>query len=185
MVQDSLSEMEKKMKVSVEVTRQELAAIRTGRASTALLDRVEVDYYGTPTPLQQVANVMVPEPGLIVVQPWDKSILKDVEKAILKSDIGLTPNNDGKIIRISLPHLNEERRRELAKVVRRIAEEGRVAVRLVRHKEKEKLKELEKEGKVSQDESHQGQEKMEKITHQYVGEIDKILEKKEREILEE
>lgn len=184
LAENILSEMEEKMKVSVEVTRRELAAIRTGRASTVLLEGIEVDYYGTLTPLHQVSNIMVPEPSLIIVQPWDKSTLGEIEKAILKSDMGLTPHNDGKVIRIPLPPLSEERRKELVKVVKRMVEEGKVAVRSVRHKSREKLKGLEKESKISQDESHQGQEKMEDLTHQYVEKIDKILEAKEREIME-
>lgn len=184
LVKDALQEMEEKMKVSVEVTRRELAAIRTGRASTALLEGVEVNYYGTFTPLNQMSNIMVPEAGLIVIQPWDKVILGEIEKAVLKSDIGLTPHNDGQVIRLPLPPLSEERRKELVKVIKRMAEEGRVAVRSVRHKTREKLRELEKEGKVSQDENHQGQERMEKSTHQYVEEIDKILEGKEKEVME-
>ncbi len=184
LVKDILSEIEEKMKVSVEVTRRELAAIRTGRASTALLEGVEVDYYGTLTPLHQTSNIAVPEAGLIVVQPWDKSTLGEIEKAILKSDMGLIPHNDGKVIRIPLPPLSEERRNELVKVVKRMTEEGKVAVRSVRHKARESLKDSEKEGKISQDENHQGQEKMEILTHQYVEKIDKILEGKEKEILE-
>lgn len=184
LVKDILGEMEEKMKTSVEVVRQELAAIRTSRASTSLLDGVKVDYYGTLTPLNQVSNIMVPEAGLIVVQPWDKSTLGEIERGILKADIGLVPHSDGKVIRISLPPLSEERREELVKVVKRMAEEGKVAVRSVRHKVREKLKALEKESKVSQDESHLGQEKMEKLTHQYIEEIDTVLEGKEKEILE-
>lgn len=184
LVKDILREMEEKMKASVEVTRRELAAIRTARASTALLEGVKVDYYGTLTPLNQVANLVVPEAGLIVIQPWDKSTLGEIEKAVLKSDIGLTPHNDGQVIRLPLPPLSEERRKELVKVVKRIAEEGRVAARLLRHKTRERLRDLEKEGKISQDENYQGQEKMERSTHRYVEEIDKILEGKEREILE-
>lgn len=184
LVIDILGEMEEKMKVSVEVTSRELAAIRTGRASTALLERVKVDYYGTLTPLDQVSNIVVPEASLIVVQPWDKSTLGAIEKAILKSDMGLVPHNDGKVIRIPLPPLSEERRKELVKVIKRMAEEGKVALRSVRHKSREGLKDLEKEGKISQDENHWGQEKMEKSTHQYMEKIDDILEGKEKEILE-
>lgn len=184
LTEDVLGEMEEKMKSSVEVVRRELAAIRTGRASTTLLERVEIDYYGTLTPLNQVSNIVVPEAGLIIVQPWDKSTLGEIEKAILKSDIGLTPHNDGKVIRVPLPPLSEERRKELVKVVRRMTEEGRVAVRSVRHKAREKLKGLEKEGKISRDENYQVQEKMEKSTHQHIEEMDKILEGKERELME-
>ncbi len=184
LVKDTLREMEEKMKASIEVTRRELAAIRTGRASAALLEGVKVNYYETLTPLNQVANIVVPEAGLIVIQPWDKSTLGEIEKAVLKSDIGLTPHNDGQVIRLPLPPLSEERRKELVRVVKRMAEEGRVGVRSLRHKAREGLRDLEKESKISQDENHQGQEKMEKLTHQYVEEIDKILERKEKEILE-
>lgn len=179
-----LREMEEKMKVSVEVTRRELAAIRTGRASTALLEGVKVNYYGTFTPLNQVASIVVPEVGLIIIQPWDKSALGEIEKAVLSSDIGLTPQNDGQVIRLPLPPLSEDRRKELVKIIKRMAEEGRVSVRSLRHKVREKLRDLEKEGKISQDENYQGQEKMEKLTHQYVEAIDKILEGKEREVME-
>ncbi len=184
LVKDILAEIEEKMESSVEVTRRELAAIRTGRASTVLLEGVEVDYYGTLTPLHQVSNIVVPESSLIVVQPWDKSTLGEIEKAILKADLGLNPQNDGKVIRISLPPLSEERRKELVKIVKRMAEEGRISIRAVRHKSREKLKALEKEGKISEDESLYGQEKMETLTHRYVGEVDRIIEGKEQEILE-
>lgn len=184
LVKDILRGMEEKMELSIEVTRRELAAIRTGRASTALLDGIEVSYYGTLTPLNQVANIVVPEAGLIVIHPWDKSTLGEIEKAILKSDIDLTPHSDGQVIRLPLPSLSEERRKDLAKVVKRMAEEGRVGVRSLRHKAREVLRGMEKESKISQDENHQGQEKMEKLTHQYVEEIDRVLERKEKEILE-
>lgn len=184
LVKDTIHEMEDKMKISVEVTDRELAAIRTGQASTTLLEGIKVDYYNNLTPLNQLSSISVPEPGLIVVQPWDKSTLGVIEKAISKSDIGLIPQNDGKVIRIPIPSLSEERRKELDKVVKRMAEEGRVAVRSVRHKSREKLKDLEKESKISEDENRQGQEKMEKLTHKYVEEIDEILKEKEKEILE-
>ena len=184
LVKDILAEIEEKMEASIKVTRRELAAIRTGRASTVLLEEVEVDYYGTITPLHQVSNIVVPEPSLIVIQPWDKSTLGEIEKAILKADLGLNPQNDGKVIRISLPPLSEERRKELVKIVKRMAEEGRISIRAVRHKSREKMKALEKEGKISEDESLYGQEKMEILTHRYVGEVDKIIERKEQEILE-
>ncbi len=184
LVKDILSEMEEKMRKSVEVTRRELAGIRTGRASTSLLEGVNVDYYGTLTPLRQVANILTPEPTLIVIQPWDKSTLEEIERAILKADIGLTPNNDGKVIRIPIPPLSQERRQELVRVVRKMAEEGRVAIRGVRHKERDSLKSLEKEGNISKDVSRRGQEKMEELTHKYIEEIDKFLASKEKEVME-
>ncbi|MCK4326079.1 ribosome recycling factor [bacterium] len=183
-VKDILSEMEEKMRKSVEVTRRELAAIRTGRASTSLLEGVNVDYYGTFTPLRQVSNILTPEPTLIVIQPWDKSTLEEIERAILKADIGLTPNNDGKVIRIPIPPLSEERRQELVRVMRKMAEEGRVAIRGVRHKERDSAKNLEKESKISKDVSRRAQEKMEELTHKYIEEIDRILAAKEKEVLE-
>ncbi|MCD5390771.1 ribosome recycling factor [candidate division NPL-UPA2 bacterium] len=183
-VKDILSEMEEKMRKSVEVTRRELAAIRTGRASTALLDGVKANYYSTLTPLNQIANILTPEPTLIVIQPWDRSTLEEIERAILKADIGLTPNNDGKVIRLPIPPLSQERRQELVRVVRKMVEEGRVAIRGVRHKERDSVKALEKEGKISEDVSRRAQEKMDELTHKYIEEVDKILASKEKEILE-
>lgn len=184
LVKDILGELEEKMRKSVEVTRQELAAVRTGRASTSLLEGVNVDYYGTLTPLRQVSNILTPEPTLIVIQPWDKSTLAEIERAILKADIGLTPNNDGKVIRIPIPPLSEERRQEIVRVVRKMAEEGRIAIRGVRHKERDSVKNMQKESNVSEDESRRGQEKMEELTHKHIEEIDKILAAKEKEVLE-
>lgn len=184
MVKEILKETENRMKAVIEATRKELAAVRTGRANTALLDRVTVDYYGTPTPINQLANISAPEARLLVIQPWDKGILKDVEKAILKSDLGLVPTNDGAVIRIAIPQLTEERRRELVKLVKKEAEEKRVAVRNIRRDTNEHIKAGEKKGQVSEDDSRRGQEDIQKLTDKYIAEIDRLVEHKEKEILE-
>ncbi|MCR4426799.1 MAG: ribosome recycling factor [Firmicutes bacterium] len=172
------------MKAVIEATQREFAGVRTGRANPALLDRVVVDYYDTPTPLVQLANVSAPEPRLLVVTPWDRSVLGRIEKAILKADIGLVPTNDGNVIRMTIPHLTEERRRELVKLVRKMAEEMRVAVRNIRRDVMESVKGLEKEGTISEDDLKRAQEEIQKLTDKYVGEIDKLLAAKEVEILQ-
>ncbi|MGE5576421.1 MAG: ribosome recycling factor [Syntrophothermus sp.] len=184
MVKEILKETENRMKAVIEATKRELAAVRTGRANTALLDRVTVDYYGTPTPINQLANISAPEARLLVIQPWDKGILKDVEKAILKSDLGLVPTNDGAVIRIAIPQLTEERRRELVKLVKKEAEEKRVAVRNIRRDTNEQIKAQEKKGQISEDDSRRGQEDIQKLTDKYIAEIDHLVEHKEKEILE-
>lgn len=184
MVKEILKETENRMKAVIEATKKELAAVRTGRANTALLDRVTVDYYGTPTPINQLANISAPEARLLVIQPWDKGILKDVEKAILKSDLGLVPTNDGTVIRIAIPQLTEERRRELVKLVKKEAEEKRVAVRNIRRDTNEHIKAQEKKGQVSEDDSRRGQDEIQKLTDKYIAEIDRLVEHKEKEILE-
>ncbi|MCL4516015.1 MAG: ribosome recycling factor [Firmicutes bacterium] len=184
MVKEILKETENRMKAVIEATKKDLAAVRTGRANTALLDRVTVDYYGTPTPINQLANISAPEARLLVIQPWDKGVLKDVEKAILKSDLGLVPTNDGAVIRIAIPQLTEERRRELVKLVKKEAEEKRVAVRNIRRDTNEHIKAREKKGQVSEDDSRRGQEDIQKLTDKYIAEIDRLVEHKEKEILE-
>lgn len=184
MVKEILKETENRMKAVIEATKKDLAAVRTGRANTALLDRVTVDYYGTPTPINQLANISAPEARLLVIQPWDKGVLKDVEKAILKSDLGLVPTNDGAVIRIAIPQLTEERRRELVKLVKKEAEEKRVAVRNIRRDTNEHIKAGEKKGQVSEDDSRRGQEDIQKLTDKYIAEIDRLVEHKEKEILE-
>ncbi len=184
MVKEILKETENRMKAVIEATKKELAAVRTGRANTALLDRVAVDYYGTPTPINQLANISAPEARLLVIQPWDKGILKDVEKSILKSDLGLVPTNDGTVIRIAIPQLTEERRRELVKLVKKEAEEKRVAVRNIRRDTNEHIKAQEKKGQVSEDDSRRGQDEIQKLTDKYIAEIDRLVEHKEKEILE-
>jgi ribosome recycling factor len=173
-----------RMHKSVESTRHEFTSIRTGRASPALLDRVEVDYYGARTPLKQLAGISAPEARLLSVTPYDKSSIKAIEKAIMESDVGLTPNNDGNIIRLTIPELTEERRKELVKVVRRIAEDGRVAIRNVRRDVMHDLRELKEAGEVGQDDEHRAEVELQKLTDQRVGELDDALAAKEKEILE-
>ena len=172
------------MQKSVESTRNEFATVRTGRASPHLLDRVDVDYYGAKTSLKQLASISAPEARLLSVTPYDKSSIKAIEKAIMESDLGLTPNNDGNIIRLTIPELTEERRKELVKVVHGIAEEGRVAVRNIRRDVMHDLRELKKEGEVGSDEEHRAETELQKVTDERVGEIDKLLAGKEEEILE-
>ena len=173
-----------RMKKSVESTRHEFGTVRTGRASTALLDRIVVDYYGAPTPLKQMATISAPEARLLTVQPYDSSSIKAIEKAIMESDVGLTPNNDGKLIRLGIPELNEERRRELVRVVRHIAEEGRVAIRNVRRDCMHDLRELKSEGEVGADDEKRAETELQKLTDQRVAELDEALKAKEAEILE-
>ena len=173
-----------RMKKSVESTRHEFGTVRTGRASTALLDRIVVDYYGAATPLKQMATISAPEARLLTVQPYDSSSIKAIEKAIMESDVGLTPNNDGKLIRLGIPELNEERRRELVKVVRHIAEEGRVAIRNIRRDCMHDLRELRDEGEVGSDDEHRAETELQKLTDGKIAELDSALKHKEEEILE-
>jgi len=182
-IEEVLAKTEEKMRKSVAVTLKELAAMHTGRASPGLLHGIKVNYYGQLVPLAQTANITVPNPTLIIIQPWDNSTIPEIEKAILGADIGLVPNNDGKIIRVPISPPSEERRKELVKMAKRIAEEGIIALRGVRHKEREMLKDMEKESQISSDESHWGQKRIEEITHKYTEEMDKILESKEKEIM--
>lgn len=182
-IEEILAETEEKMRRSVAVTRKELSVIHTGKASAGLLQGIKVNCYGQLLPLTQVANITTPEPTLIVIQPWDSSTIPEIEKAIIKADIGLVPGNDGKVIRISVPPLSGERRKELVKMVRKITEEGIIALRGVRHKEREIFKNMEKEGQISSDESHRGQEQIEKLIQKYSEEIGKMLESKEKEIM--
>ncbi|NLM21472.1 MAG: ribosome recycling factor [Peptococcaceae bacterium] len=184
MINDVMSSAEDKMKKTVEVLRKDLASVRAGRANPAMLEKVTVDYYNTPTPINQLATVSVPEPRMLVIQPWDKSAIKDIEKAIMKSDLGLTPSNDGNVIRLPIPQLTAERRTEIAKTVRKKAEEARVAVRNIRRELIDNIKNLEKQKSISEDESKKGQEKAQKLTDTYIKEIDNTLEKKEQEIME-
>lgn len=179
-----MTEAEAKMRRAVDSLRKELSGIRTGRASTALVDRLQVDYYGVPTPLNQLANVSAPEPRLLVIQPWERGLIPAIEKAILKSDLGLTPANDGRLIRLAIPQLTEERRRELVKVVRRRIEEGRVAVRNIRREAHDDLRHLEKEKLISEDELRRSHDRLQKITDAMIAEVDQTGQKKEEEILE-
>jgi ribosome recycling factor len=169
---------------SVESTRHEFSSVRTGRASPALLDRITVDYYGTPTALRQLATITAPEPRLLAIQPFDRGSFKAIERAILESDIGLTPSNDGKLIRLSVPELNEERRKQLVKVVRHIAEEGRVAIRNVRRDVMHELRELKEAGETGSDDEHRAEVELQKVTDTRIAELDELLRAKEEEILE-
>lgn len=184
MIEDVLKETEGRMKKCVEALQSDLLTIRTGRASPALVERLQVEYYGTPVPLNQLSTISVPEPRLLVVRPYDPSSLPDIEKAILRSELGLTPANDGKVIRLSVPRLTEERRLELVKMVQRRVEEARVAVRNCRRDGLQDMKDLEKEKLVSEDDFYRGKDRMQDLTDQYVGEIDEIGKAKEEQIVE-
>jgi ribosome recycling factor len=184
MLEDVLGDSEERMKKAVEVLRGDLATIRTGRASPALIERIKVDYYDTPTPLNQLAAISVPDPRLLVVRPYDPSSLAEIERAILKSELGLNPLNDGKVIRLAIPRLTEERRQELVKVVSRRVEEARVAIRNCRRDGLQDLKEIEKEKLLSEDDYFRGREEMQKLTDQYIAQVDEVGKAKEREILE-
>jgi ribosome recycling factor len=184
MVEDALVEADQRMKGAVRSFEEDLATIRTGRASPALVERLEVEYYGTPTGLQQLANISAPEPRLITIKPFDPGSLKDIERAILTSDLGLTPNNDGKLIRLSIPPLTEERRHELVRVVHGRAEEARVAVRNVRRDVQNYLRELEREKEISEDQLHRGEDRLQDVTDHHVDEINDLSDRKEKEVLE-
>ena len=183
-LEELVTDAQTRMAKSVEHARTEFNTVRTGRASAALLDHVAVDYYGTATPLNQLSTINVPEPRMLTVQPFDPSSLKSIEKAIMESDLGLTPSNDGKLIRLPMPQPTEERRKELVKVVRGMAEEGRVAVRNVRRDVMHHLKELVDKGEVGSDEEHRAEERVQKLTDEHVHKIDELLKRKEAEILE-
>jgi len=185
MVDDVIAEAERKMQKTVEAVERELATVRTGRATPALLDPIKVDYYGTQVPLNQIASIAIPESRLIVITPWDPSALGAIEKAILQSDLGLTPQNDGKVIRLAIPPLTEERRKELVKLVGRMAEDGRVAIRNIRREANERLDKLEKGEGVSEDEVDAAKKRVQELTDKYIEEIDKLLERKSEEIMEE
>jgi ribosome recycling factor len=184
MIESIYQEARDRMAKSIDALNNELKRVRTGRASISLLDGIRVDYYGTPTPLNQVASLSVPESRLITVQPWDATAIKEIEKAVLKSDLGLTPANDGKIIRIAIPPLTQERRKELVKVVNKTCEEYKVAVRNVRRDCNELIKGLKKDGDVAEDEAFKAQEQVQKITDEHIRKIDDIYKRKEKEILE-
>ncbi|MFZ5591048.1 MAG: ribosome recycling factor [Bacillota bacterium] len=183
MAKELIAEAEANMKKTVEVVKKEFASLRAGRATPALLDKITVNYYGTPTPLNQLANISVPEARLLVIQPWDKSALPEIEKAILKSDLGITPTSDGTVVRLQIPQLTKERRAELVKVIKKKAEEGRVAIRNVRRDANDALKAKEKKGEISEDELKRSQDEVQKITDKYIKEIDTLLQNKEQEIM--
>jgi ribosome recycling factor len=184
MKDEILSEMRQKMTKTAEALQRDFRRIRTGRASTALLEGIKVDCYDTQMPLEQVASIAVPESRLITIQPWDLSIIGDIEKAILKSELGLTPANDGKIIRISIPPLTEERRKELARLAKKMAEENRISIRNLRREANEMFKELKTEKEISEDEFFRSQDDVQKITDEFIKKIDEITSHKEKEIIE-
>jgi ribosome recycling factor len=184
MINDVLKEAKDRMSKTVDVLREDLMTIRTGRASPALVERLPVEYYGSLTPLNQLATIAAPEPRLLTIRPWDASALSSIEKAILKSDLGLTPNNDGRLIRLAIPRLTEERRRELAKVVARRVEEGRVVIRHCRRDAIADLRELEKEKLVSEDDFYRGRDEVQKLTDQFIKVADEIGQRKTAEIME-
>jgi ribosome recycling factor len=184
MIEDIYEDTRERMSKSETALKNELNRVRTGRASLSLLDGIRVDYYGAMTPLNQMSSLSVPESRLITIQPWDVSMIKEIEKAILKSDLGLTPSSDGKIVRISIPQLTEERRKELVKVVNRICEEHKVAVRNIRRDSNDLIKSLKKDGDVSEDDAFKAQDQVQKITDDYIQRIDNIYKEKEKEILD-
>jgi ribosome recycling factor len=184
MYKEVMKDAESRMKKAVEIYKYELQGIRTGRASPLLVERLEVDYYGTMTPLNQLAAITVPEPHLISIKPWDISAIKAIEKAILKSELGLTPNNDGKVIRLVVPPLTEERRRELVKLVHAKTEEAKVAIRNVRRDAIEDLRKMEKAGDITEDDLKDGKEEVQELTDKYIEEIEKLEKQKEDEIME-
>jgi ribosome recycling factor len=184
MINEALQETKERMGKSEKAFEKELSKVRTGRASQAILDGVKVDYYGSQTPLPQMATVSIPESRLITVKPWDVSVINQVEKAILKANLGLTPSNDGKLIRISIPPLTEERRKEIAKSVSKICEDYKVAIRNIRRDSNEMLKELQKEGDISEDDCFKAQKLVQEATDDYIKKLDEIFARKEKEILE-
>ena len=184
MIKEIHNTHEEKMKKVLEALRRELSTLRAGRATPALLDKITVDYYGTPTPINQVANVSVPEPRMITIQAWEKTMIAQIEKAILKSDLGLTPNSDGVVIRLNIPQLTQDRRVELVKVVHKKTEDSRIVIRNVRREANDTVKKLEKDKSISEDEAKKSQEDMQKLTDKYIKEVDTIMGAKEKEILE-
>lgn len=184
MLDDIYQDARESMGKTIAALNNELNRVRTGRANLSLLDGIRVDYYGTPTPVNQMASLSVPESRLITIQPWDVSVIKDIEKALLKSDLGLTPSNDGKIVRLAIPPLTEERRKQLAKSVHKICEDHKIAIRNIRRDSNELLKSLKKDGEIAEDEAFKGQDQVQKITDEFVKQIDDIFKEKEKEILE-
>jgi ribosome recycling factor len=184
MINELLEDARDRMAKSVDSTRDQFGSVRTGRASPSLLDRIRVDYYGAVTPLRQLATINAPEARLVTVQPYDKTSIKQIEKAIMESDLGLTPSNDGNVVRIAIPELTEERRRQLVRQVRQIAEEGRVAIRNIRRDVMHDLRELRDEGEAGADDEHRAEVELQKLTDERVHELDELLKQKETEILE-
>ena len=175
--------IEEKMNKTISVLQENFSEVRAGRANPAILNKIRVDYYGTPTPINQVAGISVPEARLIVIQPWDASLLKEIEKEILKAEIGINPNNDGKVIRLAFPELNEERRKELVKEIKKTAEESKVAIRSIRREGIDEAKKIQKDSQITEDELKGAEDQIQKITDNKIAEIDKILAEKEKEIM--
>lgn len=184
MINEIMKDAEERMQKTVEVLKKDYASLRAGRANPSLLDKIQVEYYGSMTPLNQVGNISAPEARLLLIQPWDKSVIADIERAILKSDLGLTPNNDGTVIRIPIPELTQERRKEIVKQVKKKAEEAKVGVRNIRRDVNDQIKSLEKEKEVSEDEAKKGQDDVQKVTDKYIKEVDNTQNNKEKEITE-
>jgi len=184
MVDEIFEDLKERMGKSIESLKKEYSRLRTGRASVSLLDGIRVSYYDTPTPLNQMASLAIPEPRLIVIQPWDKTAIGDIEKAILKSELGLTPMNDGKVIRISIPPLTEERRKELVKVARKMSEDNKVAIRNIRRDANDMLKDLKTEKEITEDDLYRSQDEVQKITDDFISQVDELCAAKEKEILE-
>ncbi len=184
MIDEALKQAEQKMRKAIEVAREEFSGVRTGRAAPQLLQRLTVDYYGSPTPMQQLASFSVPEPRTLVIHPYDRNAMSSIEKAIMSSDLGLNPSNDGTVIRLNFPPLTEERRRDLIKLVRDRAEHGRVAIRNVRRQAKEEIDRDMKDGKVSEDQGKRAEKELQKLTDRFVAEVDQMLERKETELTE-
>ena len=183
-VQEVMSDTDTRMQKSLDALKRELNSIRTGRATPALVESLTVDYYGVPTPLNQLASISVPEARVLMIQPWDKQSLKDVEKGILKSDLGLVPNNDGNVIRVNIPTLTEERRRQLVRLVGRNVEEAHVAARNIRRDTLERFREMERSKELSQDDNRRAQEQLQKLTHTHIGQMDDLRQEKETEVME-
>lgn len=183
MIKDVILKADEKMKKTISVLKTELASMKAGRANPTMLDRIEVEYYGGMVPVNQVANISAPEPRVILIQPWEKSSLKAIEKAILKSDLGINPTNDGSVIRLVIPELTEETRRNLVKNVKKVGEEAKVAIRSIRKDANDKIKGMKKDSQVSEDDIKKGEDEIQKKTDSYVKEIDKIIESKEKEIM--
>jgi len=184
MIDEILQNAGQRMEKTVASTQSELSKVRTGRANLSLLDTVRVNYYGSTVPLKQVANLGIPEPRLILIQPWDRNMLGEIEKAILKADLGITPNNDGHVIRLPIPSLTEERRKDLVRLVRQMGEEGRIAVRNIRRDALDYLKKGQKEGKISEDEEYNSGIDVQELTDKYIKKIDAVISEKEKEIME-
>ncbi len=184
MIKDTLKDARTSMDKSIEALKRDFSRVRTGRASTSLLDDVKLDYYGTPTPLNQVGTITVPESRMIIIQPWEKNLIPEIEKAILKSDLGLNPSSDGNVVRIAIPPLTEERRKEMGKVIKRMGEEAKIAIRNARREANDNLKKLEKEKEISEDELKRAEKEVQEFTDQYVKKVDELVATKDAEVME-